>query len=230
MNLPRQTMKYADLHIHTFYSDSTFSPEEVAFYAKDKELSAIAICDHDSIDGIGFCKKAAEPLGIEVIPGIELTVEKADAEIHLLGYFIDWEADWFQKKLKEMQEGRRDRMRRMVEKLAEHNIDVNIEDVFKSAGKGSVGRLHLAQTMIRTGKARGFKEAFEKYRVLFHDAGVEIRPIIAGNMLRQPFYKKHVKATHECVNADHIHRHGFYFGNNPELTAGEIRMLQKLVR
>lgn len=156
-------MKYADLHIHTFYSDSTFSPEEVVACARENGLSAIAICDHDSVDGIELCQKAAAPFGIEVVPGIELTIEKSDAEIHLLGYFIDWKADWFRKKLKEMQNARRDRIHKMVEKLAEHGINVNAEDVFKSAGKGSVGRLHLAQEMIKTGKVSSFKEVFGKY-------------------------------------------------------------------
>ncbi|MEK7526944.1 MAG: DegT/DnrJ/EryC1/StrS family aminotransferase [Patescibacteria group bacterium] len=73
------------------------------------------------------------------------------------------------------------------------------------------------------------REAFEKYRVNFEKAGVEIRPIIAGNMLRQPFYKKYVIKIEECPNADYIHHHGFYFGNNPELTTGELALLKKLL-
>ncbi len=73
------------------------------------------------------------------------------------------------------------------------------------------------------------REAFERYRINFEKAGVEIRPIIAGNMLRQPFYKKYIIKTEECPNADYIHHHGFYFGNNPELTDGEIALLKKLL-
>jgi len=156
-------MKYADLHIHTFYSDSTFSPEEVVAYAKDRGLAAIAICDHDSINGVGPCKRSASLADIEVIPGVELTVEKADAEIHLLGYLVDWEAEWFQKKLKEMQDARVDRIHKMVDKLAGFSIDIDAADVLKLADKGSVGRLHLAQVMLRTGKVGSFREAFEKY-------------------------------------------------------------------
>ncbi len=156
-------MKYADLHIHTFYSDSTLSPEEVVAYASERELSAIAICDHDSVEGIESSGKAASQAGIEVIPGVEMTVEKADAEIHLLGYFVDWKAPWFRKRLKELRDARVERIRRMVGKLAEHGIDVDADDVIKLGGKGSVGRLHLAQVMLRTGKVAGFKEIFEKY-------------------------------------------------------------------
>lgn len=156
-------MKYADLHVHTFYSDSTFSPEEVVSCAKDKGLDAIAICDHDCIDGIEPCQEAGNKLDVEVIPGIELTVEKTDAEIHLLGYFIDWKRDWFQEKLKEIQSLRVDRIHKMVEKLNGLNIKIDSDDVFKLAGKGSVGRLHLAQTMLRKGKIKNLKEAFDKY-------------------------------------------------------------------
>ena len=73
------------------------------------------------------------------------------------------------------------------------------------------------------------RESFERYRIAFEKAGVEIRPIIAGNMLHQPFYKKHVLGVGKCENADYIHRCGFYFGNNPELTASEISLLKKLL-
>ncbi len=96
-------MKYADLHVHTFYSDSTFSPEEVIICAKEKALSAIAICDHDSVDGIDPCRELGSKMGLEVIPSIEMTAEKADAEIHLLGYFIDWQAGWLREILREIQ-------------------------------------------------------------------------------------------------------------------------------
>lgn len=156
-------MKYADLHIHTFYSDSTFSPEEVVSHAREKGLSAIAICDHDSIDGIEPCRKLGLPLDIEVVPGIEMTVEKEDAEIHLLGYFIDWTQGWFGEKLKVLQEARRQRIYKMVEKLKEAGIAIEADDVFKLAGRGTVGRLHVAQAMLMTKKVRNFKEIFEKY-------------------------------------------------------------------
>lgn len=156
-------MKFADLHVHTFYSDSTFSPEEVVACAHDKGLDGIAICDHDSVEGVVPCKKLGEEMGIEVIPGIELTVESSDTEIHILGYFMDYEAPWFVKKLKEMQGLRIERMRKMVEKLNTEGIDVRIENVMKVSGRGTVGRLHLAKAMLETGKVPTFREAFDKY-------------------------------------------------------------------
>jgi predicted metal-dependent phosphoesterase TrpH len=156
-------MKFADLHVHTFYSDSTFSPEEVVTCAAEKGLSGIAICDHDSVDGIDLCRETGDRMGVEIIPGIELTIEKADAEIHLLGYFMDYKAGWFVKKLKEIQEARVERIHKMVEKLNAEGINVRAEDVFALSGKGSVGRLHLAQAMLKTGKVATFKEVFDKY-------------------------------------------------------------------
>lgn len=156
-------MKYADLHVHTHYSDSTFSPEEVVACAKDKGLAAIAICDHDSIDGIDPCKEIGKELDVEIIPSVELTVEKEEAEIHLLGYFIDYELGWLRKKLKSTQDYRVDRVHKMVEKLRKEGINIDASDVFKLAGKGSVGRLHVAQALIKSGEIKTYREVFDKY-------------------------------------------------------------------
>ena len=156
-------MKYADLHIHTYYSDSTFSPEEVLSAAGDKALSAIAICDHDTTEGIEPCINIGDTKKIEVIPGIELTVEKPDAEIHILGYMIDWRLEWLQKKLKIIQEGRIDRIHKMIEKLGSEGIKIDAAEVLGISGRGSVGRLHLARAILKSGTAKSFREIFEKY-------------------------------------------------------------------
>lgn len=156
-------MKYADLHVHTHYSDSTFSPEEVVALAADRGLSAIAICDHDTVDGIGPCRKIGGELGIEIVPGIELTVEKDDAEIHMLGYFMDYKLGWLLRKLKELQDGRIVRMRKMMEKLREKGIGLSDEEVFGRGGKGTIGRLHLALAILKTGKVKTIREVFENY-------------------------------------------------------------------
>ncbi|MDP2913486.1 MAG: PHP domain-containing protein [Candidatus Omnitrophota bacterium] len=156
-------MKYADLHVHTCYSDSTFSPEEVVEYAGKEGLAAIAICDHDSTDGIEPSMKAGAALGIEVIPSIELTVERPDTEVHILGYFIDWKKEWFQDKLKEIRNFRIDRMNKMIGKLKAMDIEVDADEVFKLAAGGSVGRPHLARVMVNAGKVKTLKEAFNKY-------------------------------------------------------------------
>jgi len=156
--------KYADLHVHTFYSDSTFSPEEVVSCAKEKGLVAIAICDHDTVDGIDPCMAIGREKGVEIIPGIEMSVEKMDAEIHLLGYFIDWKQDWLHKKLKDIQDSRVERIYIMIEKLNAMGVKVGAEEVFRIAvNKGSVGRLHVAKAMLNSGAIKNLREAFAKY-------------------------------------------------------------------
>ncbi|MFH1997030.1 MAG: PHP domain-containing protein [Candidatus Omnitrophota bacterium] len=156
-------MKYVDLHVHTHFSDGTFSPQEVVACAKEKNLSAIAICDHDCIDGVRQAIELGEQIGLEVIPGIEMTVEWRDEEIHVLGYLIDIEYEWFTEKLRAMQQYRVDRMYKMIEKLREQNIAIDPRSVFTIAGLGSVGRPHLAQAMLLNGKADSMREIFGKY-------------------------------------------------------------------
>ena len=156
-------MKYAGLHVHTHYSDSTFSPEEVVACAKDRGLGAIAICDHDSVDGIEPCMKLCAACGVEIVPGIELTVERGDAEIHILGYFMDYRSEPFRKKLARIQKARIERVHKMIEKLGAEGIGVKARDVFALAGRGSVGRLHLARAIIGSGAVKTFREVFEKY-------------------------------------------------------------------
>jgi len=156
-------MKFADLHVHTFYSDSTFSPEEVMLYAAERGLNAIAICDHDCLDGIEPCIKIGTEKGIEIIPGIEMTAEKTDVEIHILGYFLDWKLKWLNERLKEMQDSRIYRIYKMVDKLKDLNIVVDPMDVLRISGRGAVGRLHLAKAMLNAGKIKNIKQAFEKY-------------------------------------------------------------------
>ncbi len=156
--------KYADLHVHTFYSDSTFSPEEVVSCAKEQGLAAIAICDHDTVDGIDPCMALGLENGVEIIPGIEMSVEKMDAEIHVLGYFIDWKQEWLRKKLKEIQDSRVERIFVMIEKLKAMGVNIDAEEVFKIAvNKGSVGRLHVAKAMLNSGAIKNLREAFGKY-------------------------------------------------------------------
>jgi len=156
-------MKYADLHAHTFYSDSTFSPVEVVSYARKKGLAAVAICDHDSVDGIGPAEDAGADLGVEVIASVELTVENPNTEIHILGYFIDWRQGWFRKKLEEIRQFRVDRIYKMVKKLNDVNIGIEALDVLSLAGRGAVGRPHLARAMVNAGHVKDMKEAFAKY-------------------------------------------------------------------
>jgi predicted metal-dependent phosphoesterase TrpH len=161
-------MKYADLHVHTDFSDGTFTPEKVVETAIEKHLSCIAICDHDCVDGIApsmeYAKKNSAARPIEIIPAVELTVMKDKKEIHMLGYFVSWEAEWFKEILKKIQDERITRIRKMIDKLKRFNIEVEPDTVMRIAGgKGSVGRLHLAQALLETKQIPYIQTAFDKY-------------------------------------------------------------------
>ncbi|GAF86553.1 unnamed protein product, partial [marine sediment metagenome] len=157
-------MKYADLHVHTIFSDGTFTPEETIRVARDKGLSCIAICDHDCVDGINPSIEYAKKNPIEIIPGVELTVIKGQKEIHMLGYFISWEEEWFKEILKKIQAERISRINKMIEKLKRFNIEVEPDRVMRIAGrKGSVGRLHLAQALLEIKAVPSIQMAFNKY-------------------------------------------------------------------
>ena len=156
--------KLADLHIHTHYSDSTSSPEEVIEQAHAQGLDCIAISDHDTIDGINPTIEAAKKYNIEVIPAIELSTESQGKDIHILGYFFDYTNPKLLKKLDAMQNSRLGRMEQMLEKLKEVGInDIKFEEVCALAESKSVGRPHLAQLLLEKGWVKNYREAFNKY-------------------------------------------------------------------
>ncbi|MCX5692995.1 MAG: PHP domain-containing protein [Candidatus Omnitrophica bacterium] len=157
--------KVADLHVHTNVSDSTFSPEKVAGYAKMQGLDAIAITDHDTCAAIAPAIMAAKGIDIEIIPGVELTAEIEDDEIHILGYFIDWHDNLFIKKLEELCRARKERAKEILTRLNKQGIYLTYEDLLEIAGSdsGSLGRLHIANLLYKKGKVACVKEAFTKY-------------------------------------------------------------------
>ena len=155
--------QYIDLHIHTQLSDGSFSPEEVVECAVKNKLAAIGITDHDSLEGIGPASAAAEKYQLEIVPGMELTAETDNREVHILGYYIDWRDKRLQDKLRMLREVRAERARKMVEKLQELGVTISLAEVEKLSGGGAVGRLHLARVILRAGYVRSLEEAFRKY-------------------------------------------------------------------
>jgi len=157
--------KVADLHVHTNISDGTFAPEKVVEYAVLQGLDAIAITDHDTCAGIAPATRAADGTGLEIIPGVELTAELDEDEIHVLGYFIDWQDEAFIKKLEELCRVREERAREILRKLSEQGIDLKYDDLIDIAGHGpgSVGRLHIANLLYQKGKVACIRDAFTKY-------------------------------------------------------------------
>ncbi|MFH1784344.1 MAG: PHP domain-containing protein [bacterium] len=159
-------MSFIDLHLHTNFSDGAFSPEEVIKYAHERDLSAIAITDHDTTDGIARAKAAAEEYDIEVVPGIELSAYLADVfgeEIHILGYFIEWQNEEFQKILSMFKQKRVERAKEILQKLDNLGVHLDEMELFASVGNGAIGRLHCAKKLVEKGHVMSIRDAFIEY-------------------------------------------------------------------
>jgi len=155
-------MRYVDLHIHTTYSDSSFTPQEVIEQSLKSDLSAVAITDHDSVDGIEPAIKAADKR-IEVIPGIELSSIENGKDIHFLGYFIDYEEKNLLQILKRFKTLRVDRAKEIIRKLRNFNIKINFEHILQIVGKGSIGRPHIARMLLKEGYVASYRGAFRRF-------------------------------------------------------------------
>ncbi len=155
----------ADLHLHTIFSDGTYTPQQLVRKAKNLRFSAISITDHDIIDAIPIAKEEADILDIELIPGIELTMNWGQSELHLLGYCIDWDKKWFKELLNNICRVRSKRIKKMIFKLNKLGIDLKIGDVFniEDDKKKAMGRLQLANVLFKKGIVSSPQEAFDKY-------------------------------------------------------------------
>jgi len=156
-------MGYVDLHLHTTASDGVKTPAEIVRYAKAKGLQAIAITDHDTIEGLEEGLSEGKKIDFEVIPGIEISAEHSPGSMHLLGFFIDIHHPLLNDRLGYLQKARAERNPKIVEKLNQLGIDVSYEEVLKASGGGQVGRPHVAQVLFEKGYVRSFQEAFERF-------------------------------------------------------------------
>ncbi|MFB0528238.1 MAG: PHP domain-containing protein [bacterium] len=155
-----------DLHIHSTFSDGALTPEEIVKHASKMGLAAISITDHDNTDATLSAIKAGKKLGVEIVPGVELSVEPEsprDEEIHILGYYIDWQDENFQEKLLHFREARRKRAYKILEKLDRLGVKIDPQQLFEFAGKGSVGRMHVAKVLKDEGFVDYLQEAFDLY-------------------------------------------------------------------
>jgi hypothetical protein len=154
---------FADLHLHTCFSDGTYSPEELAGHAKRCGFTAVALTDHDTMEGCRRMAAACEADAIEFIPAIELTTEHSGAELHILGYFLDAENPRLRQDLARFQEVRRHRILEMVSRLNDLDVPVQAEAVFQLANCRSPGRPHVARTLVQAGLCGSLDEAFERF-------------------------------------------------------------------
>lgn len=152
-----------DLHTHTYYSDGFYSPRELIQKAKEKGIDLISITDHDSINSLDEALEAGKKYGVEVIPGVEISTDISDREIHILGYFIDPTNKELEHYLKFFRDERLKRAGRIVKKLNSLGLEITLDDVIGKAKKGAIGRPHIAHAMVEKNLVSNFYEAFNKY-------------------------------------------------------------------
>lgn len=155
--------RYIDLHIHTTYSDGTFTPVQVVEKAAAAGLVAVGIADHDSTLGIEEAMSAAAGKEIEVVPAVELSCTAHELDIHVLGYFVDYNDAALLEVLSRIREERFERAVKMVKKLKGMGVDLSMADVEHLAGGGAVGRPHIAEVLLKNGYVNNFGEAFVRY-------------------------------------------------------------------
>ena len=155
-------MNTIDLHCHTTASDGKYTPTRLVQMAAEMDLRTIAVCDHDSTEGLAEALAVAARLGVEVVPSVELSCDVSEGELHMLGYYPDYGNATFQAELSRLREGRVGRAEGMVRKLAALGYPIAFERVQQLAGAGSIGRPHVAQALIEAGLVRNKNEAFDK--------------------------------------------------------------------
>lgn len=152
-----------DLHLHSTESDGRLSPPELVELAYRRGVRRLALTDHDTTSGLPAALEAGRRLGVEVIPGIELSTDIPGTEVHILGHFLDYEQPAFQETLASFRASRLGRAERMVARLAELGVHISWERVQELAGGASVGRPHVAQALLEAGYVQSIPEAFERY-------------------------------------------------------------------
>ncbi|MFC2010237.1 PHP domain-containing protein [Chloroflexota bacterium] len=157
-------MPKIDLHIHSCISDGRHSPAEVVRKSAGMGMTLIAITDHDNVDAIVPALEEAENFpGLTVVPGVEISTEMSQGEVHMLGYFIDYTNPELVTALENMRNSRKKRGQEMIDKLVNLGLPIEWERVQEIAGYGSVGRPHIAQALLEKGYITSLKDAFTEY-------------------------------------------------------------------
>ena len=181
-------MKFADLHLHTVFSDGTYLPQDLILEARRNDLSAIAVADHDTVDGLESTIEAGNKEAVEVIPAIELTAEYETIEIHILGYFLDYRNKGLIERLDVLKKNRIERIYKIADKLNAIGVKLDVQEVFKLGSRGTVGRLHIARAMVKQGLVNSIYEAFAKYigdKCPAYVCGFRFSPQEAINLIKE---------------------------------------------
>lgn len=154
---------FADLHLHSNFSDGTYTPEEVVVHAQAHGLAVIALTDHDTVEGCARMQAACDQASIELVPGTELTAELNGNELHLIGYCIDTENPRLLVEMAKFQAVRQTRIREIVARLNKLDIPLKADAVFAIANCQSPGRPHVGRALVQAGLCANLDEAFERF-------------------------------------------------------------------
>lgn len=156
-------LRRADLHTHSSCSDGLLSPAELVAKARKHGILALALTDHDTVDGVAEAMEAGKRWGVEVLSGVELSVTVGETEVHLLGYAFDLENEGLRRHLDAFREARAERAAGMVARLNELGIPLDLAVVHEKAAGGTLGRPHVALALVEGGHVETYQEAFDRY-------------------------------------------------------------------
>jgi len=201
-----------DLHVHTVHSDGLLSPAEVIELAGTLRLAAVAITDHDTVEGIESALQAGCTSPVEVVPGVELSAEYDNQEVHILGYWIDHSHDGLNGILESLRQSRYVRAEKIVGRLRALGFPLDYQDVLSVAGGAAPGRLHIARVLVNRGYVESVRTAFEEWLGF-----------------SKPAYEERYKLSPQDAVAAVRSAGGIAVLAHPGLT-GSIKLLDSLVR
>ena len=155
-------MNRIDLHTHSSHSDGSLSPRQLVELAKKRRLCAIALTDHDTVAGVEEALAVGKELGVEVVPGVEISAQYPPGTMHILGYYIRISNRELLGALKRLQQARADRNPKIIERLQALGLEITPTEVFELSG-GQVGRPHIARALVNKGYVSSIDEAFSHY-------------------------------------------------------------------
>jgi predicted metal-dependent phosphoesterase TrpH len=155
-------MNHIDLHTHSSYSDGSLSPRKLVQLAKKRKLRAIALTDHDTVAGVAEALEAGNELGVEVVPGVEISAQYPPGTMHILGYYIHASDRKFLEALKKLQQARAARNPKIIKRLQDLGLEISTTEVLDLSA-GQVGRPHIARALVNKGYVSSINEAFSLY-------------------------------------------------------------------